>query len=244
MATNPNFEDRIRTGALTVTITTGRIVNLFERAPHKVYFHIRDTLGAIFFRYREAWIKRTEVEFHRGGLKVAQFGSSAGSEGGTFATETKFFHIVSPKKKSVPRSETPRLEQIKGEAFTHSEAAQSLESGGTFRARGAQHLTIPIGHALRSDKRPKAAFRSLALVRKAGKETIARLKPGQAPVVYLVKRLKRKTKYKPIFLLVRSITKKPRLKFFDTWDFMKQDRERRFSKMLGKITDELERGKR
>lgn len=248
MATDRNFKDRLSVGGLEVNITTGRILDLFERAPHKTFFHIRDAFGGMFGSHRREWLKRTDVKFQRGGMKAAPFGSRTGSDGGNFASDKKFFYIVDPKKKSVPRSQTPRLEDITGQAFTHSVAALGLETGGIFRARTAAHLTIPIGFALNKLGNPKAGFSSLEALRKhprlVFKKTIARKKPGQAPIIYLVKKLKTKTKYLPIFILVRSANRKARMKFLDTWDMLAKDRGRRLSRALLRIIDELEGGKR
>lgn len=253
--TDRNFEDRVQFSGLTVTATSGRILDLFERAPHKTFFHIRDTFGAIFGSHRREWLKRTEVQFQRGGMKAAAFGSRAGSEGGSFQSDKKFFYIVDPKKRSVPKSATPRLEDIQAQAFTHSEAALGLETGGVFRARGNPFMAIPIGYALRTSivgnvvgHKPKAGFSSPQALkdhpRLKYKDTISRKRPGRAPIIYLRKKLKTKTKYLPIFMLVRSINRKPRMKFMSTWEQLESDRARRLSQALTKIVEELERGKR
>lgn len=240
--------DVVRSDALTVSATTGRIVKLFETAPHKTFFHVRDTLGAIMGSHRREWLQKTDAKFHRGGIRSAPFGSKAGATAPGFQAEKTFFYLVEPRKKSVPRSQTPNLENISAESFTRSKVALGLETGGTFRARRGPFMAIPIGFALNKRGRPKAGFSSPTALEKhkrlVNKDTVVLRKPGEAPVIYLRKQLKRRVRLLPLWVLVRQVNRKPRLRYLATWKALDGDRTRRLARAMDRIVQELEQGRK
>lgn len=241
-----NGVERIRVAGLDVTVDPRAVRDLFDRAPHKTFFHLRDVYGSIFGSHRREWLARTEVKFNRGGMRAAPFGRSETGRG--FQTDKQFYYTVDPKRKSVPKSETPNLEEIQGEAYTRSEVALGLETGGTFRAIGNPLMAIPIGFALNKLGRPKAGFSSPEALKKHPRlvfKDLVAFKMGnrKSPVLYLVKALKTKTILLPVFVLVRSITRKPRMRFMATWDALVGDRDQRLSRALTRIVEELEHGK-
>jgi hypothetical protein len=248
MTTLSSSVDYLKSGSMTVSATTGRLIALLDDVPHKVFYHVRDAFGSMFGSHRREWLARTEVNFHRGGMKAAPFGSRGGDKGGSFNTDKKFWYTIDPKHKSVPRSQTPRLEDIEGRAYTYSEAALGLETGVDFAPTSGRFLTIPIGYGLNKRGTPKAGFSSPTALAKSphlvNKETSVRKKPGKTPVMYLKKKLRRKTKYLPIFLLVRSAIRAPKLKFMATWEALESDRARRLKRALDRTVDELEKKKR
>lgn len=239
--------DTIKTDALTVSASTGRIVKLFETAPHKTFFHVRDAVGGMMGSHRREWLKRTDVDFQRGGMQAAAFGSKSGADAPGYRSDKKFFYIVEPRRKSVPRSQTPNLEDISAVAFTRSLPALGLETGGTFRAVGNPFMAIPIGYALNKRGKPKPGFSSPAALkahpRLVNKDTVVIQKPGRAPVIYLQKPLKRRTRLLPLFVLVRSVNRKARLRFMATWRELVRDRERRLARAADRIVTELEQGR-
>ena len=110
-------------------------------------------------------------------------------------------------------------------------------------------MAIPIGFALNKRGKPKPGFSSPEALRKhprlVYKETVVVKKPGRrAPVIYLRKPLKRRVRLLPVFVLVRSVNRKARLRFMRTWQELARDRDRRLSRALDRIVSELEQGRR
>jgi len=237
-----------------IAVHSAPVQQLFERAPDTVFFHLRDALGGIFGSHRREWLAQKQVEFgQRGGLQAGRLTSST-SEPAGFAGSRKFFYRVLPASKKRPEGGT--LDDITGDAYTRSEIALGLEKGGPASASSTRYLALPIGVTLDSTGRPKSRWVTPSHYRKARATNDLVAFParrGGPLILWQKKRGKaaarktgaisrageQKTVYLPAYVLVRRVVRKARLKFYDTWDSMAADRDRRYKRAMDQMMREL-----
>ena len=104
-------------------VVGSRVFETFRQAPVSVFFHVRDTLGAIFGSHRREWLQRTQVQFQRGGFKALPLRSGEATAPG-FRSRF-FFYQVEPATKRWPADNVPPLEKI--EAFGKERNLSVLE---------------------------------------------------------------------------------------------------------------------
>lgn len=240
-------------------VVGSRVFETFRQAPVSVFFHVRDTLGAIFGSHRREWLQRTQVQFQRGGFKALPLRSGEATAPG-FRSRF-FFYQVEPATKRWPADNVPPLEKIQAFAYSGSDVALAHEFGATITPKKGRNLAIPIGVSLNKNGQPIARWRTPAKYRKAkAGNTLVALDLGHGPTLYQVQkataaqsrkvgaisrlsnaRLKRKDRrvLLPAYQLVRKVTVRPRLKFYATWDDLASDRARRWSGAMDRIMAEI-----
>ena len=250
-----------RSGPLSFSITDDVIERLFRVVPRITWEAIRDMVGGVFGSHRREWLAAKKVDFReKGGLRAGNLSSRDSVPGGFHGRRT-FFYRVFPANKKAPAGRTPDLSEISGETFTRSEVAEGLEFGGTHRPKGGRFLPIPIGITLDSLGRPKSKWVTPSKYRRASPKNdlvTFRRQPG-GPLVLHQRRRKgkvannapgavsrvgaqgdaRRDVFLPAYVLVPRVTRRARLKFYDTWDGMAADRDRRLSAAADEIVRQL-----
>lgn len=252
-----------RSGVGSLGVDASHVQRLFERFPAVTFFHVRDAIGGMFGSHRREWLARTTVKMNPRGMRVDRLSSRTGGASGKTARRS-FFYKVFPQSKTL--SAGGSLEDITGEAYTSSEVALGLEQGGTRRPTKGRMLAIPIGVTLDSAGRPKQRWRRPSAFRRASpnNELVAlTLKRGKLPILYQVKGGKkaaatagavslargkgkiggRKRILLPAYLLVRSVTNRPVLRFMATWDALAGDRAIRMKRAADRILEGADSGK-
>lgn len=225
-----------RSADVEMQVSAGRIQNLFVRAPGTAFFYFRDVVGSMFGSHRREWIARNQVAFKQ-----------------KRTINKLFFYRVYPRKNLKPVPGAPvSLDQIKGETYTRSKMALAHERGGTITPTRGKALAIPIGGSLLPSGKVRKEWRTPAKFRAAfpSRELIALGSAGKR-VLYEARRTKGgrrrkregRDKLTPAFVLVPSVTLKPRLNFFKTWDQLSSDRGRRLAAALAKIVEAIGSGK-
>lgn len=258
---------RVDLGRLgSVEILAKAVGQTIEAIGPLMFKHYRDAVGRIFGRHRREWIQRTLAKFRDKGLRVSPIGSGVKAANRQDAMR-RFFYNVEPKAKTLPPGADARaaLESLHGEAYAGSKVAEGLEFGGTHRAKSGKMLAIPIGITLDSLGRPKGRWAWPSGYRRAnpGKELLAlrldgrlklyqvtsgRTKAAQQTVGALSLRKDRPRGrgmarvLLPAYVLVRSVTRKPVLRFYATWDELQADRDMVFQQAQDALMKELPNG--
>lgn len=242
--------------AARIDINNPRVGDLFAKAPAVMFFHVRDTVGAIMGSHRREFLARTEVKFKGGGMRVGNITGRASLSSGpatSWDVRRSFIYEVSPVDKVPPPGVTPDLAQIAAASATTSPAALGLEKGGTFPPREGRYQALPIGITLDSLGRVKGKWTSPTrfLQGKQKKELVAVRKlagPGRQPNLVLYWKKKtgrgkgRKEVLLPAFLLVPRVTRKQRLKYLETWKNLEANRGERLRAMLDRAAKEMQNG--
>jgi hypothetical protein len=256
---------QIRTGEFQVDAS--RVERTFARYPRLTWFHLRDTIGGIMGSHRREWLQRTRVDFStRNGMRAGNLTSRAAGSAG-FARQRTFFYRIEPQsRRPGPRA---TLDEIRAETFTESRVALGLEQGGTFRPKRSRWIAIPIGVTLDSLGRPKSRWHTpQSYLRASARNKLISLRLGtRNPIVYQVKgggsraaarqsgaitalrdrptgnRRRARRILLPAYQLVRSVTRKPLLRYLETWEELASDRDRRFARMFDRIQEDVDRGK-
>lgn len=232
-----------------LSLTSGRILSLFERSPRVVFFHLRDTLGSMFGSHRREWLKRNELTFKK-----------------KRTANRLFFYKMQPrdKEKMPPPGVPVSLDRIKGEAYTRSKMALAHELGGTITPTSGRMLAIPLGgtmtaggnirKGMRDPREFRAAFPDRNLVglsSGSGRIVLYEAKKGAAASRKegaLMrsseggKKARDREVLVPMFALVKSVRLKARLNFMATWDELQGDRQRRFELMMSNIVKDISDG--
>lgn len=249
-----------RNAAIELRTNAPQIAKLADQAPDKAYAHVRDLFGAIFGSHRREWIARKGVEFRRGGMVATGVSANPRVSGWTGRA---FFYRVVPNEKRRP--EGASIDDIAGEVYTTSVAAELQETGGTTKPKVSRWLALPIGVTLRADGQPVPVWRTPAKYRraKAGNELVS-ADLGHGPTLYQVRRVSKSASAKvgatqrlsdrgrkrserrvliPAYKLVRTVTHKPVLQFYATWDALQGDRSARIARMMDELVREVARGR-
>lgn len=246
----------IENDSAKIDINNPEVGRLFERAPAKMFFHVRDTVGAIMGSHRREFLARTDVKFKNRGMRVNNVASRATLSSGSATSwdvRRSFIYEVSPEGKTVPEGQKPDLSKIAAGSATTSPAALGLEKGGTFRPTKGRYQALPIGITLDSLGRVKGKWTSPTRFAqgKTPKEIVALKKKGAAgkqPNFVLWWRKKtgrgkgRKEVLLPAFLLVPRVTRKPRLKYLETWRNLEADRSVRLAAMMDRAEKDMQGG--
>lgn len=264
----PDTRDRMQAnlGAgpfeMSVDLNTRKLGLLFERVPRLTFFHMRDTLGAIYGSHRREWLQRTQAKFRPRGIKADNLRSGNADarprHGGTFV------YNVEPAAKAPPAGTDVNLEQISAESFSTSKIALGLEQGGTHTARRGRLLALPIGVTLDSAGRPKSRWVTPGAYKRSGaRNRLVAIKfRGRAPVLYQVKggrskkaaetpgafgrTVKGESKPQillPAYVLVPRVRRRALLRYGATWEELESDRDRRIGVAADKIIGDAERGR-
>jgi hypothetical protein len=235
--------------ALEAQIPWKRIHATFVLVPDRTFFHFAGAVWGTFKKYREALIADTDAKLDKpggSGLRVQKLQQKKQAPKGYPGQRSLFFTALPRRWKRKPGQS---LQDISGEAFTHSEVALGLETGGTFRSKRSKFLALPIGATLRSDGQvipkwntPKRFHRG------PKKDTFSRPQRGTPNrVVFWNRPASRKKGAKtvsvPVFLLVPKVEREERLNFMEVWEAQTKDRKRRWRKMLDNIITDVVRGK-
>lgn len=227
-------------------IRTARIRAMFLVAPDVVWFHTRDQLFAIMAGFRKRWIAAKDVNFRDGDKKMSPIRSTLPPDSPSLSALKSIFFVLQPANKR--RQSGENLQDIRGDFFTRSKAWQGLEFGGQFGpTHGQQFVAIPIGITKDSLGRTKSKWSTPERFKRATKRGGAkslvsfRLKSG-ALVLWHKKKASRgstdaagharKFVYLPAFQLVKSVKRRARLRFFDTWTGDEQRQQERLDKIL------------
>ena len=218
---------------VSVKIPVKEYQDLFDQAPDVAFYHLRDTMGAVFGSFRRTHLSRTQVRNAR---------------------RLTFYRISPLGNQGKKRKPGQDLSAIVGESLTSSKAALGLEVGGTIRPKKGKFLAIPMdtvrtksGRARKGSHSPKRYARG----KKPGSLVVLPENAGQFPpnpradglVLFHRRGSGKKRRLIPVFRLVREVRIKPRFKFMDTWDSLKADRVARFRKGLDRIVSDMAKGK-
>jgi hypothetical protein len=132
------------------------------------------------------------------------------------------------------------IDRVRAWLASGSPYARIHEEGGVIRPKRAQALAIPIGPARTKAGATKGGYES---PRNHNDLEFIKRGHGRAPILARVT----KTRVTPMFVLVKSVTIKPRLKFHDTWGrwIQRPAAMRFFSIALTRLVNTIEeKGKR
>jgi hypothetical protein len=254
-------------GAGSVEVLAQQVGRTVQAIGPLMFKHYRDAVGRVFGRHRREWLARTLARFRSRGIRVGPIGSGAQPATGAEA-QRRFFYRVDPAAKELPAGADAgaALKALGGEAYSGSPVAEGLEKGGTFRARGGAWMAIPIGVTLDKLGRPIPRWATpQAFARSSpGKQLVAlRLGEGPPKLYQVVSGRTKKAKtvsgaltlvgdrpqgrglaraLLPAYQLVRSITRRPLLRFYATWDELQTDRDSVFAQAQDRLVKELEDG--
>lgn len=253
-------------GVGSVEVLAKSVGQTIEAIGPLMFKHYRDAIGRAFGRHRREWLQRTLAKFRTGGMRVGPIGqSSAPANAGE--AKRRFFYRVTPAEKVLPPGADARaaLEALGGESYSGSPVAAGLEFGGTHRARGEQFLAIPIGVTLDKLGRPKARWATPSAFARTspGKELLALRLDGSLKLYQVVSgrtkaaqqtpgavsRVQDRPRGRglarallPAYQLVRSVRRKPLLRFYATWDELQADRDQVFREAHDRLMQELPNG--
>lgn len=179
---------------IKVTVDSKRLQEAMRKAPQRLYAGLRDA----FAGHYKSFFERFKIE----NLRAGKSGRGVQTRSGRL--RDSFFREV--------RGDS--LGTIEAEAYSAGNPyARIQEEGDTITPKKGQYLTIPLDAARQGDRRgaiTRASARNFAntffLETRAGKLLIMQ-KQGAGNIV-------------PLFLLVESVTLKPRLGFRKLWDKM------------------------
>jgi hypothetical protein len=139
------------------------------------------------------------------------------------------------RMRSLPaNTQRGKLDDIEVAVDTLSRIAAIQEKGGTFSPR-KKYFTIPIGPARTATGRTKRSYKKGGSARK---NVVPIIRPGKAPFLgkkRVFKAKGRKPKITPVFLLLKKVYIKARLKMMRTWDRTAAGRDKRVDASLGKF---------
>lgn len=224
-------------GTLTVEGLDGIRKGLRE-APAVTYFWMRDAFGQMAGKHRQQFLRNTGIRLRRGKgrISVARVNESPAN-----APDSTIVYRVEPEAK---RDRSAPLNRIRLDIGTNSEALLAHEVGLTIRPRNARMLAVPItppGGKAPGRKSPRK-FRET--MRKSSELITIRGRRGQLLLVERKRRRGRPDVLIPRWRLVAERKLPPSLKFLETWDALRPERDRVMADRADRIVRDIARGMR
>lgn len=197
------------------------IQRLMREMPRVAYKELRELLFQYWHRHRMYWLSQQSNKFGRGGrgVKVHRIGMKG-------KRTDRSVHYYLPDERSLPITRVLQgfRNLARSEIRTDSKVMQFLQTGGKQKPQRREHMLVP-NKTLPPNYR---AWKS----KNAGKKKLrwlpAKRGGSTKKLVYEVTG-KRKKKWRLRFVAVSSVTNKPTLKFYDSWDQLTGWRDREFS---------------
>lgn len=253
----------------TVTVTLdfderaiARLESGFAVGPSATYFWMRDFFFRTAVAHRVGWLRRKGVRFGRRdvSIKVPRV-----NEAGNTPDSNVVVYRVLPQARRIRGIGPARqgLRELLLSIHTRSDVLRSHEFGAKIRPRRGTRLAIPIaptegGRRTRFSPREFRARHPKAVLiarrsRKGGAIILFERVRKRAGVRTRMRRTKTgkltrsqpKTKVDrliPRWALITTQTIRPRLRFYDTWDSNRGDRDRAFSRAADRLLKDLARG--
>lgn len=235
----------------TLDVPWVRLQATFVAFSKQTFFHLAGAMFGTLKSHRDKLLAEStaDIDRHGGqGLRIQNISSRESTKPRGFTGTRSVEYRLRPRSWKWKPGQT--LEDIEAESYTYSIVALGLETGGKFKARRSRFLALNIGATLRPDgvKVPRWST-PRKFLRGPEKETLTLPQKGHPEnrIIWWNRAESRKKsapkRWVPVFLLVPKINRKARLGYIKAWDALKQDRTRRFRKMLGNITRDIARGK-
>ena len=221
-----------RDRAITFTIDTRQVRAIIAGLPKVAYFWTRDFLGRSFGQHRIRWLRNKSTRFGRGtegsrGIRVSQV--NEGSEGALQPNEVRYRVEPREKRMSTSGAAARALDNMFAEVATDNRILPVHEFGTDIRSQREMFVPVrtrPGDFGRWREANPNAKLLLLKSKRGAGTRLLyevqrARRGPGRpkkdAPPASERLRLR--------WILTRSVTMRPTLKLYETWDLLASQRD-------------------
>lgn len=221
-----------RDNAITFKIDTAGVRSIMAGLPKVAYFWTRDFLGRSFGQHRAKWLSSKSTKFGRGteggkGIRVSQI--NEGSSGALQPNEVRY--RVEPREKRQPTSAAAArgLDTMFAEVVTDNTVLPVHEFGAQIRSQREMFIPVktrPGSFAKWRAAHPNAKLLLLPSKRGGGNRLIYEAQrrragrgrpPKDAPPPAERLRLR--------WILTRSVTMRPTLKLYDSWDQLAAQRD-------------------
>lgn len=235
--------------SITFKIDTTQVRAIMAGLPKVAYFWTRDFLGRSFGQHRAKWLSSKSTKFGRGteggkSIRVSQV--NEGSSGALQPNEVRY--RVEPREKRQPTSAAAArgLDAMVAAVDTDNMILPVHEFGGTIRSQ--REMFVPVKTRPGSFGKWRAAHPSAKLLllpskRGGGNRLIYEAQrrragrgrpPKDAPPAAERLRLR--------WILTRSVTMRPTLKLYDSWDQLASQRDANWREAADKMIRDAAKG--